>query len=70
MFGRSDVLNNNIPNNLLGVYYFLNQQDDIIYIGKSIDVKKRMKSLINLKYTKFLPAIFEIKLYSSQFYFF
>tara|TARA_B100000886_G_C20385572_1_gene475857 strand:+ start:119 stop:895 length:777 start_codon:yes stop_codon:yes gene_type:complete len=42
MFGRSDVLNNNIPNNLLGVYYFLNQQDDIIYIGKSIDVKKRI----------------------------
>ena len=42
IFGRSDVLKNNIPNNLLGVYYFLNQQDDIIYIGKSIDVKKRI----------------------------
>tara|TARA_Y100000385_G_scaffold219692_1_gene229187 strand:- start:326 stop:1102 length:777 start_codon:yes stop_codon:yes gene_type:complete len=39
---RSDVLNKNIPNNLLGVYYFLDQQDNILYIGKSIDIKKRI----------------------------
>ena len=39
---RTDVLNKNIPNDLLGVYYFLDAQDNIIYIGKSIDIKKRI----------------------------
>tara|TARA_B100000900_G_C20558912_1_gene708011 strand:- start:502 stop:1278 length:777 start_codon:yes stop_codon:yes gene_type:complete len=39
---RNDVLNKNIPDNLLGVYYFLDLQDNILYIGKSIDIKKRI----------------------------
>ena len=42
MFSRSDVLNKKIPNDLLGVYYFLNHQDNILYIGKSVDVRKRI----------------------------
>lgn len=42
MFSRSDILNKKIPNDLLGVYYFLNHQDNILYIGKSVDVRKRI----------------------------
>ena len=39
---RSDVFKKNIPENILGVYYFLDRKDNILYIGKSIDVKKRI----------------------------
>ena len=77
MLSRSDVLNNNIPDDLLGVYYFLNQQDNILYIGKSIDIKKRIsqhlakgrKRLINtfhkLKIKK-LHSELEALLFESQ----
>lgn len=33
----------NLPN-ASGVYYFINSRNDIIYIGKSIDIKQRVKS--------------------------
>ena len=42
ILSRSDVLKKNIPENILGVYYFLDKKDNILYIGKSIDVKKRI----------------------------
>ena len=41
-FEKDDVLNNNIPPEIIGAYYFLDSSDNILYIGKSIDVKKRI----------------------------
>ena len=31
-----------VPKNICGVYYLYNDKQDIIYIGKSIDIKKRL----------------------------
>ena len=42
IFGKSEVLDKKVPNNILGVYYFLDANKSILYIGKSIDVKKRL----------------------------
>lgn len=33
---------NNIPEGITGVYYFYNEDKEVIYVGKSIDIKKRM----------------------------
>ncbi len=33
---------NNIPSGITGVYYFHNQNGEIIYVGKSIDIKTRI----------------------------
>ena len=41
-FEKEDVLNKNIPPDIIGVYYFLDSTDKILYIGKSVDVKKRI----------------------------
>lgn len=38
---KSDVYEN-IPMYITGVYYFYNTKGDVIYVGKSIDIKKRM----------------------------
>lgn len=40
---KKQISNNSIPKNLIGVYYFISSDDKIIYIGKSIDIKKRIE---------------------------
>lgn len=45
-FNKIDVLSNKIPDNIIGVYYFLDANKSIIYIGKSVDVKKRLSQHI------------------------
>tara|TARA_B100000242_G_scaffold246476_1_gene187130 strand:- start:134 stop:928 length:795 start_codon:yes stop_codon:yes gene_type:complete len=42
IFSKDEVQKKSIPENILGVYYFLNENNDIIYIGKSINIKKRV----------------------------
>ena len=37
---RLSVYNKKIPEKLIGVYYFIDKHENILYIGKSIDVKK------------------------------
>ena len=37
-----------IPDELTGVYYFHNSQGSLLYIGKSIDIKKRVLQHLNL----------------------
>ena len=32
-----------IPKNILGIYYFIDSNDKIIYIGKSNNIKKRIE---------------------------
>lgn len=41
-----------IPDNLCGVYYLHNQNDDIIYNGKSVNIKKRLLQHFRSKVTK------------------
>ena len=41
-FTKNQVLNNKVPDKILGIYYFLDSVDNIIYIGKSINIKKRL----------------------------
>ena len=41
-FTKHQVLNNKVPDKILGIYYFLDSVDNIIYIGKSINIKNRL----------------------------
>ena len=43
---KKQISNNSIPKNIIGVYYFISSDDKIIYIGKSIDIKKRIEQHI------------------------
>ena len=74
---REDVFNKDIPENIQGVYYFLDKNESIIYIGKSINVKKRLaqhlskgrKRLINtFSFVKIQPLSSELEslLFESQ----
>jgi DNA polymerase-3 subunit epsilon len=38
---------NSIPDNILGVYFLYNKSNEILYIGKSVNVKKRVKQHIS-----------------------
>ena len=38
----SESVLDKIPNGITGVYYFYNQTSDVIYVGKSNDIKKRV----------------------------
>jgi len=39
---RLKMLVDQVPKNICGVYYLYNDKQDIIYIGKSIDIRKRL----------------------------
>ena len=57
-----------IPEDLIGVYYFLDNSDKILYIGKSIDIKLRIKQHL-LKGRKRLMSLFvkvKIKVLKSE----
>ena len=77
IFSREEVLNNTIPNYKLGVYYFIDEHDNILYIGKSKNIKTRIrqhikngrKRLINKFSTlklKILNTELEALLFESQ----
>ena len=38
---------NSVPDNILGVYFLYNKSNEILYIGKSVNVKKRVKQHIS-----------------------
>ena len=76
-FNREDVFNKDIPDNIQGVYYFLDKNESILYIGKSINIKKRLaqhlskgrKRLINtFSFVKIQPLSSELEslLFESQ----
>ena len=39
IFSREEVFNNKIPNYILGIYYFIDLNNNILYIGKSKNIK-------------------------------
>lgn len=67
-FNASEVKEGAIPPGLMGVYFFLNQQEEIIYIGKSIDVKKRLQQHFYKGRKRLLHffAFLEVKVFSSE----
>lgn len=60
-FEKEDVINKNIPPEIIGVYYFLDSSDNILYIGKSIDVKKRMSQHLYKGRKRLLSAYCRIR---------
>lgn len=42
IFSKEEIQKKLIPENILGVYYFLDENSNVIYIGKSINIKKRI----------------------------
>ena len=67
-FTKDQVLLDLIPEDLIGVYYFLDNSDKILYIGKSIDIKSRIKQHL-LKGRKRLMSLFvkvKIKVLKSE----
>ena len=77
IFSREEVFDNKIPDCILGIYYFIDVNNNILYIGKSKNIKNRIqqhikngrKRLIN-KFSKIKLKIFrtelEALLYESQ----
>ena len=46
VLSREEVFENKIPNYIVGVYYFIDENDNIIYIGKSKNIKSRIQQHI------------------------
>jgi DNA polymerase-3 subunit epsilon len=67
-FNASEVKQGAIPTGVMGVYFFLNQHKKIIYIGKSIDVKKRLQQHLYKGRKRLLHffAFLEVKVFSSE----
>ena len=67
-FNASEVKEGAIPTGVMGVYFFLNQHKEIIYIGKSIDVKKRLQQHLYKGRKRLLHffAFLEVKVFSSE----
>ena len=50
-----------LPENILGVYYFLDENNDILYIGKSINIKKLIYDHILHLVNIYKKEIFHLK---------
>ncbi len=69
IFSREEVFDNKIPDCILGIYYFIDVNNSILYIGKSKNIKIRIqqhiingrKRLIN-KFSKIKLKIFRTEL--------
>ena len=61
-FSREEVLNNKIPNYKLGIYYFIDENDNIIYIGKSKNIKTRIQQHIKYGRKKLIDKFSKLKL--------
>ena len=55
------MLNKEIPDNILGIYYFIDSFNNIIYIGKSINIKKRLNQHLKTGKKKINCCICKIK---------
>tara|TARA_Y100001978_G_scaffold168934_1_gene157589 strand:- start:273 stop:1067 length:795 start_codon:yes stop_codon:yes gene_type:complete len=47
IFNKNQVLNKEVPDKILGIYYLKDNLNNIIYIGKSINIKKRLIQHLN-----------------------
>ena len=40
---------NSVPENILGVYFLYNKSNEILYIGKSVNIKKELSNIYLLE---------------------
>ncbi len=62
IFSKEEVINNEIPKNKVGLYYFMDANDKILYIGKSIDIKIRLQQHLKNGRKRMLAAFSKVRL--------
>ena len=62
VFSREEVFNNKIPNYKLGVYYFIDANNNILYIGKSKNIKTRIQQHIKYGRKRLINKFSKLKL--------
>ena len=62
IFNKNQVLNKEIPDNILGIYYFIDSFNNIIYIGKSINIKKRLNQHLKTGKKRLIAAFAKLKI--------
>ena len=62
IFSREEVFDNKIPNYKLGIYYFIDENDNILYIGKSKNIKTRVKQHIKNGRKRLINKFSKLKL--------
>jgi len=62
IFSREEVFNNKIPNSKLGIYYFIDENDNILYIGKSKNIKTRIQQHIKNGRKRLINKFSKLKL--------
>ncbi len=62
IFSREEVLENKIPDYILGIYYFIDENNNILYIGKSKNIKKRIQQHIKNGRKRLIKKFSKLKL--------
>ena len=62
IFNRKEVLENKIPDYILGIYYFIDENNNILYIGKSKNIKKRIQQHIKNGRKRLISKFSKLKL--------
>ena len=62
IFTREEVYENIIPNELIGVYYFICAEGEILYIGKSKNIKQRIQQHLKNGRKRLIKNFFKIKI--------
>ena len=62
IFSREEVFNNKIPSNKLGIYYFIDDNNNILYIGKSKNIKVRLQQHIKNGRKRLINKFSKVKL--------
>ena len=62
IFSREEVFDNKIPNYKLGIYYFIDENDNILYIGKSKNIKTRIQQHIKNGRKRLINKFSKLKL--------
>ena len=62
IFSREEVFDNKIPNYKLGIYYFIDENHNILYIGKSKNIKTRIQQHIKNGRKRLINKFSKLKL--------
>jgi len=62
IFNKKQVLNKEVRDKILGVYYFTDSLNKIIYIGKSINIKKRLSQHLNNGRKRLIASFVNLKI--------
>ena len=62
IFSREEVFDNKIPNCILGIYYFIDVNNNILYVGKSKNIKNRIQQHIKNGRKRLIDKFSKIKL--------